>query len=41
MLRDTQLGGVSHERLVDLEKRLDVAERLIASGRNEPLAGGH
>jgi hypothetical protein len=40
-LRATQAGGVPHERLVDLEERLDFAERLIASGRNEPLPGGH
>lgn len=39
-LRATQAGGVPHERLVDLEERLDFAERLIASGRHEPRLGG-
>jgi hypothetical protein len=40
-LRESQAGGLSHERLIDLEERLDFAERLIASQRNEPMAGGH
>jgi hypothetical protein len=40
-LRDAHSAGASHERLLDLEERLDFAERLIAGGRGEPLPGGH
>jgi hypothetical protein len=38
-LHDSHAAGASHERLLDLEERLDFAERLIAGGR-EPLTGG-
>lgn len=34
------LGDLPH-RVTELEERLDFAERLLASGRHEPLAGGH
>jgi len=39
-LRDAQAGSLSPGRLVDLEERLDFAERLLAAGRHDP-AGGH
>jgi len=40
-MREAQGRDGSHERLLDLEERLDFAERLLAGSRNEPLAGEH
>jgi hypothetical protein len=39
-LREAQAQEPSQARLLELEERLDFAERLIASGRTRPLAGG-